>query len=97
MLKKTLKFLCQNYVQFYIELHYIIFFSILGLLKVTTMTFEHTKAHCDQITSVPKKIDPLEKVKNTRKIEDSIAGKRKLSKYTIAIQSFLRQKFVSIY
>ena len=44
------------------------------------------EAEKKKITSVPKKIDPLEKVKNTRKIEDSIAGKRKLS-YTVFFEA----------
>ena len=44
------------------------------------------------LTPVPKKIDPLTRRKNTRKNEDGIARKQKLSRYTIAIQSFFEQE-----
>ena len=48
--------------------------------------------YCGYITPVPQNIDPLKCSKNTRKNLDGNARKWILSSYTIAIQSFFRQK-----
>ena len=51
------------------------------------------------VTPVQQEIDPVKRKKNERKNKDSIVRKQKISKYTIAIQSFFRQRksFLSFY